>query len=248
MKKIVAMLSVIIGVIGCIACVLITKDIIQKEQEKKTQEELFEKYAAVLRSFKEENENPRFALTYIDDDDIPELLLYPDYYGAGTPVTVYSIYNGEAILVGSFGSYSELLYGYKASLIIGSYPKYGEHYGIYSLNNGVATEIGRYEGMPRMWYGREDANNYYNEETDTYYLGGVEVSQEEFLDSVVFLVNDSEVSEDVFLQSISKAISGNTIYIAGSGVSINSENIEKMIQEPSAFEDIGEETSVPYRE
>lgn len=91
-----------------------------------------------MKEYQNEFDNPLFALTYIDNDDVPELLLFQDYYGAGTAVTVYSYHEGVANHVGDFGTCSELVYGYKSSLIIDEYLNFGEHYRVLKLENGVA--------------------------------------------------------------------------------------------------------------
>lgn len=205
-------------------------------------------YVTILMEYQNEYESPRFSLTYIDNDDIPELVLYSDYYGAGTPVTVYSFYNGSTVEVGKFGTYSELLYGYKSSLIVHANLKYGEHYIVYSLENGVATEIGFYDSMPRMWYGGEDDENYYDEDRDVYYLGGHEVTKDDFLQSSVFLVNNEEVAEDQYLQALNSAIAGNSIFLAGTGEEITDSSIESFASDYLPFVEIGEQVSVPYNE
>lgn len=63
---------------------------------------------------------PKFDLVYIDDDEIPELLLLEDdCHAAG--VWVYSYYDGNIVEIGHFGSFGKIKYVEKEGLIFDHY-------------------------------------------------------------------------------------------------------------------------------
>lgn len=83
----------------------------------------------------------RFKLAYIDEDDIPELIVSLNFMHI-CPADLYTYYNGEAVSVGSFGSFGVIYFRERTNAFLGSY--YSSGYGgdaVYMLKNGKAEEI-----------------------------------------------------------------------------------------------------------
>lgn len=90
-------------------------------------------YAEVL---KKQSSSCTFALTHIDEDDIPELLVYQGSHHSAC-VDVYTYYNGEAASVGSYPEYGTLVFGYKQNVMLGGYMQHGYVTGAYyKIDNG----------------------------------------------------------------------------------------------------------------
>lgn len=95
------------------------------------QMEALEAYEAFLEDYAqnydgEEFENsrgfqgPKFTLVYLNDDEIPELVIADNLQHArGTDYYIYA--DGEVVLIGEYGQYGQSSYAEKASMIFGEY-------------------------------------------------------------------------------------------------------------------------------
>lgn len=93
--------------------------------------EALEAYEAFLEDYAqnydgEEFENsrgfrgPKFTLVYLNDDEIPELVIADNLQHArGTDYYIYE--DGEVVLIGEYGQYGQSSYAEKASMIFGEY-------------------------------------------------------------------------------------------------------------------------------
>ena len=67
---------------------------------------------------------PRFSFGYVDEDDVPELFIaYNSYHGS--PVYVFSYFDGKVCLIGRFSTYGQVQYATKENRIISSYGNNG---------------------------------------------------------------------------------------------------------------------------
>lgn len=79
----------------------------------------------------------KFALAYVDTDDIPELLVFQGDYHASM-VEIYSFYDGEVCNVGIFGSNGCVTFASKQNLISSFYAGQGNiYYDYYSIQDGT---------------------------------------------------------------------------------------------------------------
>ncbi len=107
---------------------------------------------------------PRFMTAYIDEDDLPELLVaYGDFHSEGVSVYRYEVSLDEVFYVGTFGSFGSMQY-YEGTSIIVSY--YG-NMGAYSY---YASKINKDNTVSLMdlWY--IDGSGFSSEEI-VYYHG-----------------------------------------------------------------------------
>lgn len=72
------------------------------------------------------NSSDKFSFEYIDEDDVPELVI--DGYVGWNSFPVYCYYNGNVVELGKWGAYGTLVYAYKANLIEG-----------YSMRKGIES-------------------------------------------------------------------------------------------------------------
>lgn len=123
-------------------------EIIEIEKEIEFEEPYGEAYYEVLKEYmpnqsSEERSYADFCLAYIDDDEIPELLiLIWDVYPHTSEVKVYTYYNDSVAEIGAFGSEGAMLYYEKQGKIC-SYSKYmGEEVLThYVLEQGKAEKV-----------------------------------------------------------------------------------------------------------
>lgn len=81
----------------------------------------------------------KFALAYIDTDDVPELLVFQGDYHSSM-VEVYTVYNNELYNAGMFGSSGCITYASKQNLISSCYVGQGNViYEYFSLHEGIAS-------------------------------------------------------------------------------------------------------------
>ncbi len=129
-------------------------------------------YAEVLNGYIEDaknhiNENARFSLIYIDEDDIPELAVHIDTYGY-TGVSVYTFHDGKAVNIakepsesGEYGRMGGIAYEEKGNVIYSWFcVAGGNSLKLYKIENGTATLIAdfvsNYLSTPmECWYGNE---------------------------------------------------------------------------------------------
>ncbi|MBP3460181.1 MAG: hypothetical protein J6K58_13305 [Lachnospiraceae bacterium] len=92
---------------------------------------------------------PRFYLAFIDDDEIPELLIMDDY-GHAAGVKVYT-YDDDIVEIGEFGSMGSMSYVQKEGLISSSFTGMGEFIdNIYEMEDGEASLIHSRHSYPDL--------------------------------------------------------------------------------------------------
>lgn len=113
-----------------------------------------------------------YNFVYIDDDDIPELVVATGEAHADS-AQLYTYKDGNVIDLGAYGGYSQFYY-YKRSGLIASYFSNMGYYGlsVLSLNGGVVTKLHQ--------YGFEFSNAEYS----NYTIDGAAVSEEVFISSL----------------------------------------------------------------
>ncbi len=91
-----------------------------------------------------ESAKPHFAVEYIDEDDIPALLVsYGDYHVAGIRVYTYNPAADEVAYIGEFSSYGRMSFSEKKNSIHSSYGNQGYFIGLYTaIKDGKASLIG----------------------------------------------------------------------------------------------------------
>ena len=118
-----------------------------------------------------------FSLLFIDDDEIPELLILQDNDEAAK---VYSYCRGQVTELGeySYSAFGRMLFRERSGVVIdqfsGSGPDGGEHYYFYGIEGGTSREL------CHIWLG-----GFYSEE-DTKYIpiyeiDGVSVQRDDFI-------------------------------------------------------------------
>ena len=117
------------------------------EKEIEFEEPYGEAYYEVLKEHlmnqSSEEAHSSFCLAYIDDDEIPELLiLVKEDYPHIREVKVYTYYNGSVLEIGAFGSEGDMLY-YEGQGKICSYSEYmgEEALTYYVLKQGEAEKV-----------------------------------------------------------------------------------------------------------
>lgn len=119
---------------------LITPEPEDSEEDKDVNEEVVGEYAEILYSYMTGDGSYteyKFALAYVDTDDIPELLVFQGDYHASM-VEIYSFYDGEACNVGEFGSNGCVTFASKQNLISSFYSGQGNvYYDYYSIQDGT---------------------------------------------------------------------------------------------------------------
>lgn len=93
-----------------------------------------------------------FRLVYIDDNDVPELLIMEDSsHAAG--VRVYTYYQNKVVEVGEFGSTGNMFYAEKQGKIHSYFANFGEElFSYYVLDCGKAEEIACFHSYPDLEY------------------------------------------------------------------------------------------------
>ena len=101
-----------------------------------------------------------FRLAYIDDDDVPELLIMEDdFHGAGVRVCTY--YHDELVEIGEFGSMGNMFYAERQGEINGGFTNFGESFcDYYVLDRGKAEIIGSFHAYPDLNYDDDSVTLY----------------------------------------------------------------------------------------
>ena len=129
-----------------------------------------------------------FALCYIDNDDIPELIvgIMPKYAPHAAGAAVYTYYDGEVVFVCSGGGYGEINYVERENLICSMYTGMGiTTIQTYEIANGTGVCI---------WTGFNDAAGIPESQEPTYKSNEVEVSLEEFKEALDIYCPDERMS------------------------------------------------------
>ena len=128
----------------------------QNEAEVQLNTTWAEVYYEFLEEALKENTFPNypvgFRLVYIDDDDVPELLIMEDdSHGAGVRVCTY--YHNEVVEIGEFGSMGNMFYAEKQGKIHDGFTGFGEEFfNYYVLEGGKAEKIGEFHSYPDLNY------------------------------------------------------------------------------------------------
>ncbi|MBR6474532.1 MAG: hypothetical protein IKS98_03695 [Lachnospiraceae bacterium] len=147
-------------------------------------QKVFDTYYDYVRSQMDDEytlfETMRFGLAFIDNDDLPELLISEaDYHASGTRVIFYN--NGEPKEVGQFGEYGGFAYVKKENKIISHY-----------MGMGITT-IDTYYIDPE--YNAVAVDSLYAEETEDtnlYKVNDVEVASYDDFDAAILKATDPE--------------------------------------------------------
>lgn len=101
-----------------------------------------------------------FRLVYIDDDDVPELLIMEDdFHGAGVRVCTY--YQNKVVEIGEFGSMGNMFYAERQGKISSGFTSFGEvYYDYYVLDCGKAETIGSFHAYPDLDYDDDSVTLY----------------------------------------------------------------------------------------
>lgn len=151
----------------------------------------------------------RFFLGYIDEDDIPELIVPTgDFHAAG--VDIYTYVDGEVISLGSYGSFGMISFGEKTGTIQSNYTGMGGNtFDFYQLSRGEIKHIINISSF----------TDFSDEQEHTTYR-----------------IDDLEVSQNAFQQKLSE-MQGNAIFLDvgfPNGWDILS-NINELRTDPSRF-------------
>lgn len=119
-------------------------------------------YAEVLRRIEEDwyrelgtEQSPddpmHFVLGYIDDDDIPELLVGLTGKWDFAPVKLYTFSDGKAILLGEYGTSATIQYSEKSGVFLSTLAHMGElNTYFYKLQNGEVSDMASLEHVDFM--------------------------------------------------------------------------------------------------
>ena len=94
---------------------------------KVTEEEVLQSYEEFLTDYEQLSdeaygkESPGFALIYLDNDDIPELVIIEGQTYLHR-VNVYTYEQGKTVLVGEYGKYGTMIYQEKEGIVLDEYP------------------------------------------------------------------------------------------------------------------------------
>lgn len=119
-----------------------------------------------------EMERAKFSLAFIDDDEVPELLVFEDNsHAAG--VDVYTYYQDEVTELGEFGSSGEMQYVERGGMIFSNFTGMGEAFSMFfRLDEGTADLV-------NSLHSRSDYEGW-TYVGDCYEIDGVIVSEEIF--------------------------------------------------------------------
>ena len=173
-------------------------------------------YADVLAEYLD-LPNARFLLTDIDDDMVPEMILAPDSFHMA-PAEVYTIKDGTAVQAGTAGGFGELLATHTEGLFATQERYISNYYIFYQLSDGTAQQVASFRDGP------EDMQS----EDVTYEIDGAYVTLEEY-------------------ESRLKTYFTHEFRQLGhpDGWEVTRENIDGMLQDPSAFYALGRDYT-PY--
>lgn len=143
------------------------------------QAEVLAAYETVLDELAQRwSDTGRFFLIYLDDDDIPELVVLGDTMPRNS-VAVYTYYRGDPVLVGNYASEGLSTYWEKQGIIFNRYA--GGEREVYGVHKVIGTEDTLLQTF-RWWW--------------EYPIGGEEHR--------VFMVDEDEVSEAQYNEALQK--------------------------------------------
>ncbi|MDE5932255.1 MAG: hypothetical protein K2H40_07210 [Lachnospiraceae bacterium] len=143
------------------------------------QSEVLEGYGAFLAEYSSQRDGsdseevPGFAFTYLDGDDVPELIVI-DGYAHSCGAAVYTFEKGEVISVGVYGQYGAMGYQEKEGIVFDDYDTGGNVYSsVYQIEGKKESLLQSYS--ERWEFSAEGEDVQY-----TYTVDGKEVSEEQF--------------------------------------------------------------------
>lgn len=152
----------------------------------------------------------RFRLVYIDEDAIPELLLFKDdCHAAG--VHVYTYLQDNVVELGEFGSFGRMQYVEKGGMIFDHFMGQGESNNYFHLlKDGETTVVCHLRDWPEyQWYKEEITDSeYFN--TETYYE-----------------IDDNPVTEDIYQAKCEELYDSQNYVLVGyeDGIPLHEDNL-----------------------
>lgn len=142
------------------------------------QAKVLEEYAAFLAEYapqrKNEQQPPRFALLFLDGDDVPELIVIEGTAHA-QGASVYMFQKRHAIFVGTYGQYGALGYREKEGILFDDYDTQGDIFSrVYQIKENQAVLLQCYDSIEPPYSGQEKEPEY------TYHVDGKEVTEEQY--------------------------------------------------------------------
>lgn len=183
-------------------------------------------YSNILDGYKDWDRPCRFALTYVDDDLIPELLLMPDSFHFAT-VIAYSATDFYAFELGAFGSFGQMEYGYRSGLLFNKDSGYGLRIvSIFRMKCETVSQIAEFRNGPDEFMSENPRMEY--------------------------LVNGELVSQEIYQERIEQYVQSIPIYSIGysSGWDVTTSMIDRFRDSPESFVVIGDQVdySIFYSE
>lgn len=140
------------------------------------QEKVLSAYEKVLDELSQKwGDTGRFALIYLDGDDIPELA-FIEGYAHIAPVNIYTYDQGEAVFVGYYGSEAVTAYWEKEGIIYNWYMSNG---GVFGVHQVAGTEDTSLQVFNWEWDCLEDEGD-----IKTCYVDGLKVSEEYYKEAM----------------------------------------------------------------
>lgn len=167
-------------------------------------EDYLNAYAEFLKSNQTTYKNSKFMLGFVNNDDIPELIICTDASRVGK-VKYYTYYNNKVVLTAEIGSYGVSTYIPKGNIMAGSDMQTGISYGVYykMKDDGTGEQLVSY------------SNNAETGGSD-YYINGKSVSKSEYDNALKPYANNNYVKASY-----------------SDGFAVDSTNIKRLSGEPS---------------
>lgn len=142
------------------------------------QAKVLEEYAAFLAEYEPQQENeqqpPRFALLFLDGDDVPELIVIEGTAHA-QGASVYMFQKRHAIFVGTYGQYGALCYREKEGILFDDYDTQGDIFSrVYQIKENQAVLLQSYDSIEPPYSENGEKLQY------TYHVDGKEVTEEQY--------------------------------------------------------------------
>lgn len=165
-------------------------------------------YAKVLQDVVKEEQTAHFQLGYIDEDEIPELIISEEIFHMAT-VQVYTFYDGAAVNLGRFGSFGTIDFAPRENILYSG-----------NLSQGML-----WEALYRIEDGKAELiSSFFNNEAS-------------MMDEIVYEVNGKSVSKSEYEAARAAARAGHNFIRADhyNSFAITTENIEKMLKSIHSF-------------
>lgn len=142
------------------------------------QAKVLEEYAAFLAEYEPQQENEqqplRFALLFLDGDDVPELIVIEGTAHA-QGASVYVFQKRHVISVGTYGEYGALGYREKEGILFDDYDTQGDIFSrVYQIKENQAVLLQSYDSIEPPYSEKGEELQY------TYHVDGKEVTEEQY--------------------------------------------------------------------